>query len=91
MPEKSVDINGVSVGITVVVGIIASYLFFIVKTIFAKINSAHAELKKDVDHHHAAILDIYTTLNKGVAEQARVEERISALKEVCEKNHRGDK
>ncbi len=89
MPEKSVDISGLSVGVGVVLAVVSSYAIFVIKTLFAKIESVQTEIKKDLEHQHTAILDIYSTLNKSAQEIARIEERIEALKQACEKNHRG--
>lgn len=89
MPEKNIDISGVSVGVGVVVAVISSYIVFVIKTIFNKIATSNAEVKKDLEHQRESILSLYTASNQSIAEIARIEERIEAIKSTCEKNHRG--
>jgi len=88
MPVQNTDISNVTINIVIVAGVVVSLFGIIfrliltrISTILDKLHESRKEIEKDMQHHHTAILDIYSIVNKMSPELARLEERITSIKE----------
>jgi peptidoglycan hydrolase CwlO-like protein len=99
MPEKSIDVNGLSIGISSVIVLVASYAVFVIKSLQKgisdlkeslneKIKSVKDDIEKDIEHHRTDILDIYNNVKIYSERIAKVEADISTIKSEHGKNHK---
>ena len=99
MPEKSIDVNGLSIGISSVIILVASYAVFVIKSLQKgisdlkeylneKIESVKDDIEKDVEHHRTDILDIYNNAKIHTERIAKVEADLNTIKIEHGKNHK---
>ncbi len=99
MPEKITDFNGLSVGISSVIFIIASYATFIINSIKKEIESVkHNTIKeiednkkdidKDIAHHRQDIMDLYESKSKHSERITRLEADLNSLKNEHHRIHK---